>query len=170
MTLVAAPAQAIKRYTVGVGDLATARGPQVELTTHALGSCIAICLWDPATRVGGLLHFLLAESKTNPERARVQPATFADTGAPLLVQQVRQLGAGRQLTARLVGGAEVLAGSSDTFAVGKRNVLAARQAMWRAGIPVVKECVGGSVPRTLYLNLTTGLIVATYGKEVLCEL
>src|SRR5690606_26008659 len=74
------------RIVVGIGEFAVSSSPDDVIVTHALGSCIAVCIWDPVVRVGGLLHFLLPESKINPERARKQPATFADTGIPLLFQ------------------------------------------------------------------------------------
>ncbi len=74
------------RFVVGIGELAVTQSPDDVIVTHALGSCIAVCLWDPAVRVAGLLHFLLPEASLNMERARKQPATFADSGIALLFQ------------------------------------------------------------------------------------
>src|SRR5262249_9994475 len=76
-----------KRYVVGIGELAVGTQQQDVIVTHALGSCIAVCVWDPIAQVGGLLHFLLPESKINLARAAQQPATYADTGVPLLLQE-----------------------------------------------------------------------------------
>ena len=58
------------KLIVGIGEFAVTDQPGGSIVTHALGSCIAVCIWDPAARVAGLLHFLLADSKINPERAR----------------------------------------------------------------------------------------------------
>ena len=63
---------------IGIGEFAVTTEPDAEIVTHALGSCVAVCLWDPVTHVAGMLHFLLPESKLNAERAARQPATFAD--------------------------------------------------------------------------------------------
>ena len=69
-----APAGRGVRLVVGIGELAVSQSPEDVIVTHALGSCIAVCLWDPAVRVAGLVHFLLPEAKLNMERARRQPA------------------------------------------------------------------------------------------------
>ena len=62
-----------ERVVIGIGELAVTTAPDVEIVTHALGSCVAVCLWDPVTHVAGMLHFLLPESKLNAERAARQP-------------------------------------------------------------------------------------------------
>ena len=58
------------RLVVGIGDLAVSQTPDDVIVTHALGSRIAVCVWDPAARVAGPLHFLLPEAKLNMDRAR----------------------------------------------------------------------------------------------------
>ena len=78
---------------IGIGEFAVTTSPDAEIVTHALGSCIAVCLLDPVAHVAGMLHFLLPESQLNPERAARQPATFADTGIPLLFQAAYRAGA-----------------------------------------------------------------------------
>ena len=70
------------RLVVGIAELAVSQTPHDVIVTHALGSCIAVCVWDPVVRVAGLLHFLLPEAKLNMDRARKQPATFACTLVP----------------------------------------------------------------------------------------
>ena len=47
------------RIVVGIGEYAVADQPDATIVTHALGSCIAVCAWDPDAGVGGLLHFML---------------------------------------------------------------------------------------------------------------
>ena len=41
------------RLVVGIGELAVSQTPDDAIVTHALGSCIAVCVWDPAVRVAG---------------------------------------------------------------------------------------------------------------------
>jgi chemotaxis protein CheD len=158
------------RYNVGIGELAVSGNAPDMIVTHALGSCIAVCLWDPLANVAGLLHYLLPDSKINVLRAQTQPATFADTGIPLLLQQAFAMGAQKsRMTIRLVGGAEV-AGGGGSFNVGKRNLLAARNLLWRQGIMIKGEAVGGSVARTVHLDVGAGRIRVTSGSELLQEL
>ena len=47
-----------QRVVIGIGEHAVA-GAESIIVTHALGSCVAVCLWDPEARVGAMLHFLL---------------------------------------------------------------------------------------------------------------
>ncbi|HEX2224465.1 MAG TPA: hypothetical protein VHN15_09685, partial [Thermoanaerobaculia bacterium] len=44
--------------------------------TTILGSCIAVCLWDPAVHMGGLTHFILP----NWAGERVSIATLPNLG------------------------------------------------------------------------------------------
>ena len=85
---------------IGIGEYAVTTNPDAEIVTHALGSCVAVCLWDPVTHVAGMLHFLLPDSKLNAERAARQPGTFADTGIPLLFQAAYKAGAVKAAAAR----------------------------------------------------------------------
>lgn len=156
------------RIVVGIGELAVSSSPDDLIVTHALGSCIAVCIWDPAIRVGGLLHFLLPESKINPERARKQPATFADTGIPLLFQSAYARGIEKKRChVRLVGGAEV-AGMQGVAAlnVGKRNLLVARQILWQNGVLVNGEATGGTIPRSVALRASDGVVEVTSARDV----
>jgi chemotaxis protein CheD len=160
------------RLVVGIGEFAISRSPVDVIVTHALGSCIAVCIWDPVVQVGGLLHFLLPEAKLNPERAKAQPATFADTGIPLLFHSAYARGIDKKrCQVRLVGGAEV-AGLQGVAAlnVGKRNLLVARQILWQNGVLVKGESTGGTIPRTVMLRASDGIVEVTSGREKVVEL
>ena len=108
------------RRIIGIGEYVVTRDPLVTIVTHALGSCIAVCLWDAKASVAGMLHFLLPDAKLNPERARIQPGAFADTGIPLLFQTAYECGAQKgRCRVSLIGGATVTSGSID---IGRRTV------------------------------------------------
>ncbi len=160
------------RITVGIGDFAVASDDHATIVTHALGSCIAVCIWDPVVRVGGLLHFLLPESKLNPERAQAQPATFGDTGIPLLFQTAYTRGLDKKRArVRLVGGAEIAGlGGVSALNVGKRNLLIARQILWRNGVLVEGESTGGTIPRSVSLSLSDGSVDVTSARERVAEI
>ena len=92
------------------------------------------------------------------DRARKQPATFADSGIALLFQTAYTRGVDKKrCIVRLVGGAEV-AGLQGIGAlnVGKRNILIARQILWQNGVMVAGESTGGTIPRTVNLGRRTG--------------
>jgi chemotaxis protein CheD len=160
------------RLVVGIGELAVSSSPDDVIVTHALGSCIAVCLWDPLVRVAGLLHFLLPEAKLNMDRARKQPATFADSGIALLFQTAYTRGVDKKrCVVRLVGGAEV-AGLQGVAAlnVGQRNLFVARQILSQNGVLVAGESTGGTIPRTVNLRASDGVVEVSSGREVVAQL
>ena len=161
----AAAAHGGQRHVVGIGECAVTGRRGDVIVTHALGSCICVCVWDPVSSVAGLLHFLLPDSRINPQRSKEQPAAFADTGIPLLFQSACAHGLEKSRSlVRLVGGAEV-AGSGATFDIGKRNILAAKNMLWRNGVLVKAEDVGGKAIRTVSLFVADGRLQITTGRD-----
>ena len=168
---VVAPAATEARVVVGIGEFAVVTRPEQTIVTHALGSCIAVCLFDPVAGVAAMLHFLLPESAINQERARLQPAAFADTGIPLLFQTAYHYGLEKKRTiVKLAGGAEVSETSGASLQIGKRNALAAKNLMWRNGVLVKSHDVGGHVARTVHLSARDGRLQVFNGRELLKEL
>jgi len=162
------PGGSLQRVVIGIGEHAVA-GANSVIVTHALGSCVAVCLWDPDVRIGAMLHFLLPESRVNPDRARTQPGTFADTGIPLLIAEAMRHGLNKKrCRAHLFGGAAV--GVQGGLGVGKRNALAARRLLWQQGIFVHAEALGGTEPRTVNFSVADGLFQVSCGRERVQEL
>jgi chemotaxis protein CheD len=150
---------------VGVGDCVVSNEPETILVTHALGSCIAVMVHDPLVCVAGLLHFMLPESGIDRAKADRSPFMFADTGLALLFLRVSALGAEkRRLIVTVAGGAQMI-DPQGTFNVGKRNYMAMRKILWKAGILVHAEEVGGVVSRTLTLEVATGKVLMRQGCE-----
>jgi chemotaxis protein CheD len=146
----------VKSVVVGISDCKVSNDPDSVLVTYALGSCIAVALYDPAAKVGGLLHYMLPESALDTQKAQQNPYMFADTGIKALFEAVKANGGQpRRMVVRLAGGAQVLDGEG-IFQIGKRNYLAARRILWKAGILISAEAVGGEVSRTTRLELATG--------------
>jgi chemotaxis protein CheD len=142
--------------TVGVGDCKVSAGADSVLTTYALGSCIAVAIYDPVASVGGLLHFMLPESSLNREKAQENPFMFADTGVPLLFHAAYDLGAEkRRMVVHVAGGAQVV-DVKGVFDIGKRNQLALRKILWKAGVMIRAEQIGGTESRTVKLDVATG--------------
>jgi len=143
---------------IGVADMAVSNNLQEELITYSLGSCIGVVIYDPAVKVGGMLHYMLPESSMDVEKARRTPAMFADTGIPLLFKQSYQLGAlKRNLLVKVVGGAQIM-DENGVFNIGKRNYLALRKLFWKNNVMVTAEHVGGNVNRTVRLEIGTGRV------------
>jgi chemotaxis protein CheD len=146
----------LNQLTVGVGDCKVTNAAESMLATYALGSCIAVAIHDPVAAVGGLLHFMLPESSVNPIKASQNPFLFADTGIPLLFHAAYHLGAEkRRMVVRVVGGAQVM-DENNVFNIGKRNHVALRRILWKAGVMIHGEEIGGTASRTVRLEVSTG--------------
>jgi chemotaxis protein CheD len=156
----------MEQIIVGVADCRVGYEPEQVLATFALGSCIGLSVYDPSAAVGGMLHYMLPDSAIDPARGRANPYMFADTGIPKLVEQVCGRGANRRrLIAHAAGGASMM-DPQAVFDIGKRNYLALRKMLWKAGILLAGESVGGSNSRTIRLEIGSGrLWLQENGKQ-----
>ena len=151
---------------VGVGELAVTDDANTILATYALGSCVAVCVWDPISRVAGLLHALLPSADDHSGRARTQPAAFVDSGVRQLFEEAARRGLQKSRTVvHLLGGAELERSSVPRLQIGRRNVLAARKALWAAGVLVAGEAVGGQSPRSVSLRAGSGVVEIRTGLD-----
>ena len=141
---------------VGMADCVVTDVPGQVLSTSALGSCIGLAVHDARLPVGGLLHFMLPDSAIDPARGREDPFVFADTGIAALLRAMAVRGATR-LVAHAAGGAQIMVGK-DVLEIGKRNYLATRRILWKAGILLRGQSVGGNQPRNLRLEVGSGRV------------
>jgi chemotaxis protein CheD len=155
----------VDQIIVGMADCRIADGGGAVLATFALGSCIGLVIYDPQTKVGGMLHFMLPDSSIDPDRGKANPYMFADTGIPRLLEQVYGRGAvKRRLVVRAAGGAQMM-DQENVFEIGKRNYLAMRKILWKSGILLHAEAVGGVRSRTVRLDTATGRMWLLEGGE-----
>lgn len=78
---------------------------QACAVTTILGSCVAVCLWDPVAQIGGINHFLLP---TFSGQGIASPR-FGNIAIKELLDQLAQLGSQKHnLLAKMFGGACVL--------------------------------------------------------------
>ena len=134
-----------------------AKGDGDLLVTHGLGSCLGIAVYDPAARIGGLLHVMLPSASVSPEKAQTHPFMFVDTGTPLLFREAYEAGASKdRLIVKVAGGASLKEDGHDFFAIGKRNFVALRKMLWQNSVIVAAADVGGTISRTMYLDVSTG--------------
>jgi len=146
------------KIVVGMADMQVSKEPEAMLISFALGSCIGVTLYDPLIRVGGLLHFMLPDSQIDPQKSQKNPWMFADTGIPLFFRGAYKLGAEKKrIRVKVVGGSQVLDDSSY-FNIGKRNYLALRKILWTNNVLIHAEDIGGSVNRTIRLEIGSGRV------------
>lgn len=153
------------KLTVGVADLKVSNRADDVLITYSLGSCIGIVIYDPVAVVGGLLHYMLPESSLSPEKAAKNPYMFGDTGIPILFRECYRFGAVKgRLIVKAVGGAQLL-DPNGLFNIGKRNILSMRKMLWQNGVTMGATALGGTVNRTISLEMNTGMVVLKTSGE-----
>jgi chemotaxis protein CheD len=121
--------------------------------TTVLGSCVAVCLFDPTVRAGGINHYLLpfwnGDGLASPK--------YANIALPKLLEKLLQIGCRRQyLRAKLFGGGAVFQHVGGLFGVGERNIQFAEKYLADAGIPVVARDVGEGYTRKVIYHPHTG--------------
>ena len=155
-----------RNIVVQVSDARVSRNTDTQLVTYSLGSCIAVTLYDPNCKIGGMIHYQLPSSEMDEERARRDPFMFADTGLHLLINKMLEMGANKKMmTVKAAGGAAMATGPKG-FDIGKRNFLSLRKVLWQYGIMMNAHDVGGGSPRNMYLDIETGtVLVKSNGAE-----
>lgn len=138
------------------------------LKAYGLGSCVAVALYDPTSRIGGLGHMLLP---CRPEKTTLDPAgKYVDAGIFLMVDELLRAGARREsLVAKIAGGANMFENSYQTLinSIGARNARSARQVLADLAIPLVGAEVGGNRGRTVAFHLASGkmMVYCAHGEE-----
>jgi chemotaxis protein CheD len=108
---------------------------------------------------------MLPDSAIDPEKGRRNPFMFADTGIPRLIELLAARGASKQrLVVHAFGGAQMM-DDGKLFQIGKRNCLAMRKILWKVGILLSGEVVGGERSRSVKLEIATGRVVLQEAGE-----
>lgn len=150
---------------VGMADLQVAKAPD-SLITLGLGSCIGLTLYDPVTKVGGMVHYMLPDSTQLKNNTNI--AKFGDTGIRELYNRMVRKGAvPRRMVAKIAGGAKMfeVSGLSNVGHVGERNAQQAKKILKELNIPLVAEDTGLNYGRTVTLDCETGnFFIKAVGK------
>ena len=152
---------------VGISDIKISNDENHAIITYALGSCVGIVVYDPMVKVGGMLHYMLPDSRLDKRKARENPGMFADTGIPLLFKSCYQLGAEKwRMIVNVAGGASIL-DDVNYFRIGQKNIMAMRKIFWDNNILIDKEDTGLSYNRTVRLEMATGTVfIRSSGGEM----
>jgi chemotaxis receptor (MCP) glutamine deamidase CheD len=128
----------MKHVSIHIGGLFVSREPAVVETV--LGSCVAACVFDPISRVGGMNHFLLPHAcQDDPVLER-----YGEHSMPLLIRRILEVGGKEQyLQAKVFGAASVLKLDETHFSVPKANDRFVRHFLQSRGIPLLAERLGG---------------------------
>lgn len=136
------------------GESHVSSDPNVVMTT-VLGSCIAACLRDPTTGIGGMNHFLLPDAGDG-RRNNGDAVRYGAYAMELLINGLLKKGARRdRLEAKIFGGGKLFDGLSD---VGASNAAFAERFLRDEGIPIVSSSTGGLSARRVEFWPATGRV------------
>lgn len=132
------------RISIIQGEHAVVGEPGTVITT-LLGSCIAVCLQDSVTRIGGMNHFLLGEPGKDQRVNAQELQRYGLHAMELLINAMMKRGATRNgFRAHLYGGANIVAGLGS---IGSSNAAFARRFLETEGIAIGHVDVGGTRAR-----------------------
>lgn len=138
-----------KRISLHIGEVAASQIPVVLDTL--LGSCVAVCMYDPVLRAGGMNHILLPNCRAGEKHPRCGVHAME-----LLINEMMKLGGDRRrFIAKAFGGANVLQGIKMP-PIGEANAGFVREFLATEKIPLVAERLGGSHAIRLYFWTSTG--------------
>jgi chemotaxis protein CheD len=147
-----------KPVTVLQGEYRVTTDQKTVFST-VLGSCIAACIYDPDTGVGGMNHFLLA----NAREGGAANARYGIHAMELLINGIMKKGAMRSnLKAKVFGGAKMSANLSD---IGAANADFVQRFLRDEGIPCISSSVGGTSARRVRFHPCTGAAQQTHVKD-----
>jgi chemotaxis protein CheD len=150
-----------RSINVGLGELIITKDTSIILSCSGLGSCIALCIYDPSLKLGGLAHMLLPSCRSKNDNGSV-PSKYIDTGAPLLISRMMNQGSLKEsLIVKIAGGAKMLSipGDHDHLDIGQKNIAEIRATLSRENVPICGADTGGGFGRTIHFFLDTGKVV-----------
>ncbi len=150
---------------VGVGEYHVSGNEEDVIKTFALGSCVAVIMYDRVQNIAGLIHIALPDSSINSRKAESKPGYFVDTGLPVILKDMKKYNASiDNIWIKLVGGSNIM-DEKHRFDIGKRNVLAIKKYLWKKQLGIVGEDTGGTICRTVRVSVTDGELLVSSGKQ-----
>ena len=118
-----------------------------------LGSCVAVCFYDPVLQIGGINHFMLplwnGQGLPSPK--------YGNIAIEKLLEKMYSLGSQKyNLRAKVFGGGEVIDTNVKQFIIGQRNINIALEMLNELIIPIVAQSLGGKLGRKIEFNTATG--------------
>jgi chemotaxis protein CheD len=161
--------ESIQRYWDPVNEIVTAKllpGEYYvtncnEMITTVLGSCVAACIRDTVTGIGGMNHFMLPElSKSRislPEENVVGKATrYGNYAMEHLINLILRNGGKRKnLEVKLFGGGKIIPTLGD---VGERNIKFVLDYIDTEALILVSHDLGDIYPRKVNFFPKTGKV------------
>jgi len=128
-----------------------------------LGSCVAVCLFDPVLKIGGINHFMLplwnGQGLASPK--------YGNIAIEKLIEKMISLGCHTDLLkAKIFGGGEIFETNITQFNIGERNIILAKEMLKEKNIPIIGSSTGGKSGRKIQFHTATGSVKHKYINRI----
>lgn len=155
----------VAKHVLHPGDLFFGGAPSVAYTL--LGSCVAVTIWHPQRRLGGMCHYLLAARQPGPSVRQLPAGYFAEDAFRFFDHKIQQYQLpAQEMEVKLFGGGNMFVHNLEqSINVAANNVAAGKSMIQARGWNLLCASVGGSRYRKLYFDLNTGDVWLAYGRQ-----
>jgi len=127
-----------------------------HLVDTILGSCVAVCLYDPVKKIGGINHYMLpfwnGTGLASPK--------YGNIAIQKLIEKMISLGSSQKnLEAKIFGGGEIIETQTNMFRIGERNIEIAINTLKENNIRITGQSVAGKLGRKIRFNTHTGIVL-----------
>ena len=155
---------------IGIGELHVTDDPKAIIKTYALGSCIAVILYDNDAHIGAMAHIALPDSKIRHPESTKSEGYYADTAIDSMLNQMKKLNPyhnPKKIDIYITGGSNMTMVGDNFFRIGERNVLAAKSALMSKRYRIKNEETGSDISRTVFFSLEekTILVKNQFGEK-----
>lgn len=149
--------------SVKMGTLSVSSSAESTISTF-VGSCVALCMYDPVARVGGVAHIMLPSSGGR-RITQGSEAKYADHAIRTMLQKMTSMGAGKErIVSKIIGGAKMFSNENagdSLFNIGERNSSSIKSLLEQMNIPLLGEKIGAHNGRWVKLELATGKVTVS---------
>jgi len=127
-----------------------------------VGSCVAICIYDEAKKIGGMAHVMLPKNiTTKSTKDTKQEGKFADEAIDVIIEKLNNISTDLKLQAKIAGGAKIFSHESETGSlnIGNKNIIGIRLMLQEKKIPLVSQLVGAKNGRWVTFHCDTQKVI-----------
>ena len=149
--------------TIFPGEYCVSSSPVIISTL--LGSCLAVCMRDPFSGIGGMNHFMLpAPGRATSGGFWSNKTRYGCYAMERLINGILGRGGSKsRLELKVFGGAKLYDGGGD---VGASNVEWIVEFIDREGLQVVASDVGRDIPRNIFYYTDSGRVLMKFGNAM----
>ncbi len=131
-------------------------GEPSEMLVTVLGSCVAACIRDPETGIGGMNHFMLPMGDANSWTARNAAMRYGNHAMEVLINDIMKMGCPREnLEIKVFGGGNVLGQGGN---VGHKNADFVEEYLKNEGFKITASDLRGDCARRIHYFPATGKV------------